>query len=98
MIWPFYFLLIYLMTAGIRFSSLWSAKSKQWIIGRKNWREDLALIPPKKNRRIWFHVSSLGEFEQARPVIEKLKAHHEPVEIILTFFSPSGYLIRSEYP
>lgn len=98
MIWPFYFLLIYLMTAGIRLSSLWNAKSKHWVSGRKNWKEDLTGIPPKKHRRIWFHVSSLGEFEQARPVIEKLKAHHEPVDIILTFFSPSGYLIRSGYP
>lgn len=98
MIWPFYFLLIYLMTTGIRLSSLWNAKSKHWVSGRKNWTEDLKGIPPKKNRRIWFHVSSLGEFEQARPVIEKLKAHHEPVDIILTFFSPSGYLIRSGYP
>lgn len=99
MIWPFYFLLIYLMTAGIRLSSLWNAKSKQWVSGRKNWKEDLKSVPPKKTHlRIWFHVSSLGEFEQARPVIEKLKAHHEPIDIILTFFSPSGYLIRSGYP
>lgn len=98
MIWPFYFLLIYLMTAGIRLSSLWSLKSKQWVTGRKNWKEDLKEIPRKKNRRIWFHVSSLGEFEQARPVIEKLKTQHELVDIILTFFSPSGYLIRSGYP
>jgi 3-deoxy-D-manno-octulosonic-acid transferase len=98
MIWSFYFLLIYMMTAGIRLSSLWNPKSKQWVTGRKNWKEDLKTLPSKKNRRIWFHVSSLGEFEQARPVIEKLKAHHEPVEIILTFFSPSGYLIRKDYP
>lgn len=98
MIWPFYFFLIYLMIAGIRLASLWNAKSKQWLSGRKNWKEDLKTIPPKKNRRIWFHVSSLGEFEQARPVIEKLKAQPEPIDIILTFFSPSGYLIRSAYP
>ena len=98
MVWPFYFLLIYLMTAGIKLSSLWNAKSKQWVTGRKNWKKDLKSIPPKKNLRIWFHVSSLGEFEQARPVIEKLKAHQEPIDIILTFFSPSGYLIRSGYP
>lgn len=98
MIWPFYFLLIYLMTAGIRISSLWNPKSKLWVNGRKYWKEDLKSVPPKKHRRIWFHVSSLGEFEQARPVIEKLKAHHEPIEVILTFFSPSGYLIRAGYP
>ncbi len=98
MIWPFYFLIIYLMTAGIRLSSLWNVKSALWVSGRKNWKEQLKMVPPKKHRRIWFHVSSLGEFEQARPVIEKLKAHHEPIEVILTFFSPSGYQIRSGYP
>ncbi|MDZ4749593.1 MAG: glycosyltransferase N-terminal domain-containing protein [Saprospiraceae bacterium] len=98
MVWALYFLLLYLMTAAIMLSSLWNVKSKHWVAGRKNWKEDLKRIPPKKNPRFWFHVASLGEFEQARPVIEKLKAHHEPVEIILTFFSPSGFLIRSGYP
>jgi len=48
-------------------------------------------------KRIWFHCASLGEFEQARPVIEALKKQNNQTRIILTFFSPSGYEIRKNY-
>ena len=46
---------------------------------------------------IWFHASSLGEFEQGRPMIEKIKAEHPEYKILLTFFSPSGYEVRKNY-
>ena len=42
-------------------------------------------------RRIWFHSSSMGEFEQAKPIIASLKQHYADVDIIVSFFSPSGY-------
>jgi 3-deoxy-D-manno-octulosonic-acid transferase len=96
MVWLLYYILIYLLVGGIRFSCLWSEKSRNWIEGRRDWKKKLKM-PPKGGPRIWFHVSSLGEFEQARPVIEKLKSRNKEIEIILTFFSPSGYLIRSGY-
>lgn len=51
---------------------------------------------PKK--AIWIHAASVGEFEQARPLIERLKANEEGVKIIVTFFSPSGYEARKNYP
>jgi len=47
---------------------------------------------------IWFHAASLGEFEQGRPVIEALKEAHPHYKIMLSFFSPSGYEIRKDYP
>ena len=47
---------------------------------------------------IWFHAASLGEFEQGRPVIEAIKERHPQYKISLTFFSPSGYEIRKDYP
>ena len=47
---------------------------------------------------IWFHASSLGEFEQGRPMIEKIKAKYPEYKILLTFFSPSGYEVRKNYP
>lgn len=50
-----------------------------------------------KQRRVWIHVASVGEFEQARPIIERLRAEHPEVEIVLTFFSPSGYNLRKNY-
>ena len=49
-------------------------------------------------RCIWFHAASLGEFEQGRPLIEKIKAQDPQCKILLTFFSPSGYEVRKNYP
>ncbi len=70
------------------------SKAKQMIAGRKYWRKDLTkkLMTIGENR-IWFHCASLGEFEQARPIIEAIKENNSDTEIILTFFSPSGYEI-----
>lgn len=98
MSWIAYYGAILFMTAGIRISSLWNSKSRKWVAGRRNWRTHIQDLPEKSGPRIWIHVSSLGEFEQARPVIEKIKAGREHVEIVLTFFSPSGYEVRSGYP
>ena len=47
---------------------------------------------------IWFHCASLGEFEQGRPVLEKITAQFPQYKILLTFFSPSGYEVRKDYP
>lgn len=69
-------------------------KAKLWIEGRKT-------FPEKSNdsgRWVWIHVSSLGEFEQGRPVIEAIKKNHPAIKILLSFFSPSGYEIRKDYP
>ena len=97
MIWPLYYAFLYAMHVGIRISSFWNPKAAQWISGRKDWRKKIASLSEKHSTRIWFHVSSLGEFEQARPVIEELKRGNPEFEIILTFFSPSGYEIRKNY-
>lgn len=53
-------------------------------------------IDPNANY-IWFHAASLGEFEQGRPLMEKIKAEHPEYKILLTFFSPSGYEVRKNY-
>lgn len=47
---------------------------------------------------IWFHAASVGEFEQARPLIERLRREQPKRQIVVTFFSPSGYNARKEYP
>lgn len=98
MIWVLYYFAMYLLTAGIRLSALWNKKAKQWVNGRKGWMEKMNVLPPKSNPRIWFHVSSLGEFEQARPVMENLKRTDPKIELILTFFSPSGFTVKHQYP
>ena len=51
-----------------------------------------------KGKRVWFHSSSMGEFEQAKPIIVELKKRHPEVQIIVTFFSPSGYEHSLKYP
>lgn len=49
------------------------------------------------SRYIWFHASSLGEFEQGRPMIEKIRNEYPQYKILVTFFSPSGYEVRKKY-
>ena len=83
---------------GILLASPFNDKAKQWISGRKNWKKNQKLITLKGNHCIWIHCSSLGEFEQGRPLIEKLKQVYPNYKIVLTFFSPSGYEIQKNYP
>jgi 3-deoxy-D-manno-octulosonic-acid transferase len=72
--------------------SLFNKKAKLWIDGRRN----VELI--RLNDSIWFHFASLGEFEQGRPVLEKLRVTNPQSKIVITFFSPSGYEIRKNTP
>ncbi|HEX4851761.1 MAG TPA: glycosyltransferase N-terminal domain-containing protein, partial [Puia sp.] len=78
--------------------SLWNPKAKSWIQGRKNLLQKIESISIDSNDKVvWMHCASLGEFEQGRPVIERIKADNPACKIILTFFSPSGYEIRKNY-
>ena len=86
---------IRLYGVGIYFVLLFNQKAKLWIEGRKKSIPELQVRLHKK--RIWVHCASLGEFEQARPVIERIKEDKPDTFIILTFFSPSGYEIRKDY-
>lgn len=72
-------------------------KARLWLKGRKNIFEVIASQVKQNEKRIWIHASSLGEFEQGRPVIEKIKEQHPEIKIALTFFSPSGYEVRKDY-
>lgn len=73
-------------------------KARLWVAGRKNIFEKIkSQIAPSQDI-IWIHVASLGEFEQGRPLLEKLKKEKPNYKICLTFFSPSGYEIRKNYP
>lgn len=71
-----------------------NAKASLWVEGRKQWPEADSDNAPW----VWFHAASLGEFEQGRPLIEALKKHYPHLKVSLTFFSPSGYEIRKDYP
>jgi 3-deoxy-D-manno-octulosonic-acid transferase len=80
----------YLM--GIYIAAPFNKKARLWINGRKN------QVFNNHNDSIWFHCASLGEFEQARPVIEEVKRKWPKQSIVLTFFSPSGYENKKDYP
>jgi 3-deoxy-D-manno-octulosonic-acid transferase len=83
---------------GIGITSIWNNKAKLWIEGRKNIFDRLSSeLESQTSKIIWFHCSSLGEFEQGRPVLEKLKSKNPNSKFLLTFFSPSGYEIRKDY-
>lgn len=80
-------MLIHIYWFIIKLFSLFNDKAKLWVNGRKN-----QLIPDLKHEKvIWMHCSSLGEFEQGRPVFEKLKERNPNYKFVLSFFSPSGY-------
>ena len=65
--------------------------------GRKHVFEQLAAKLGSSDRVIWFHAASLGEFEQARPLIDACRNEFKNHKILLTFFSASGYEIQENY-
>jgi 3-deoxy-D-manno-octulosonic-acid transferase len=74
-------------------------KARLFVQGRrgllKQVKEDFSL---NKQKVVWMHCASLGEFEQGRPIIDKIAAEFQNAKIVLTFFSPSGYEVRKNYP
>ena len=93
-----YSLLIYLYIAGVKLAALFGhRKAKLMIEGHKNIFSTLKERMRPGERYLWFHVSSLGEFEQGRPVMERLRESHPEYRIVLTFFSPSGYESAKKY-
>jgi len=94
-----YIILPFLYSA-LRIGGLFNKKIRTGIRGRKRVYEELILSATSINKNkklIWFHSSSLGEFEQAKPIIEKLKQEKD-VNVLITFFSPSGYENSKKYP
>ncbi|PQJ69143.1 3-deoxy-D-manno-octulosonic acid transferase [Polaribacter butkevichii] len=91
----FYNLAIFLASLFLSFIALFNKKIKLFVDGRK---ETFSKINRLKNAKtVWFHAASLGEFEQARPIIEEIKSKYPAYKILVTFFSPSGYEIRKDY-
>lgn len=89
-----------LLYLSLMFISLFKKKIRTGISGRRRIFEELILSRLSldlSKKIIWFHSSSLGEFEQAKPIIEKLKKNTN-VNIVVSFFSPSGYENSKKYP
>ena len=98
LLYNFFFLpLLYIL---IRIGGFFNQKIRRGIKGRKRIFEELIVNMQSLDRSkktIWFHSSSLGEFEQAKPIIKKLK-DYKKYNIVITFFSPSGYENSLKYP
>ncbi len=92
-----YSLAIGVYTLGVRCASLFNSKAAQMCKGWHRWAETFPKEKLNGARIAWFHASSLGEFEQARPVLEMFHARHPEYKVVLTFFSPSGYEVRKNY-
>ena len=92
-----YNIAIYFYLLGVAIASIFSEKV------RKMWRGERAAFGVLKKKvdpeakYVWFHAASLGEFEQGRPIIERLRQEHPEYKVLLTFFSPSGYEVRKNY-
>lgn len=92
-----YNLIIYIYLLGVAIASRWDAKiRKMWRGEREAFSVLRSKIDPQA-RYMWFHAASLGEFEQGRPIMERLRKSHPEYKILLTFFSPSGYEVRKNY-
>ncbi len=93
-----YTLGIYLYMAVIKLVALFGhKKAKQMLEGHKEIFVSLEKGIKEGVNYVWFHASSLGEFEQGRPMIEKMRASHPEYRVVLTFFSPSGYRSARNY-
>lgn len=82
---------------GVWVASFWNEKASKFCKGRQGVLEYIAERVDKNSKYVWVHAASLGEFEQGRPIIEKLRQMKPEYKIILTFFSPSGYEVRKNY-
>jgi 3-deoxy-D-manno-octulosonic-acid transferase len=93
-----YNLSIHLYVVVIWIAHFFHKKAKLWILGRRNWKQRYAVDFQKHSSVLWVHVASLGEFEQGRPIIEQFKQFYPDWQIVLSFFSASGYEVRKHYP
>ena len=94
----FYNLFLIFYAAALSIASLFNKKARLWLAGRKKIFEQLKKWKKNNGEKIiWMHCASLGEFEQGRPIIEKLRKQYPSYKIFITFFSPSGYEIRKNY-
>ena len=92
-----YNIVIYFVLWGIAIASLFNEKVRKMWRGE---REAFKILKQKVDpnaKYIWFHAASLGEFEQGRPLMERIRKEYPQYKILLTFYSPSGYEVRKNY-
>ena len=82
---------------AVKLAATFNPKAKLWVDGRRDWQSKMSDAIFPKDRIIWVHCSSLGEFEQGRPVMEKIRENYPNHKLAVSFFSPSGYEVRKDY-
>jgi 3-deoxy-D-manno-octulosonic-acid transferase len=90
-----YDIVVFVAKIFLNIIALFNKKIKLFVDGRRETFHKIADL--KKDKTIWLHAASLGEFEQAKPIIEDLKINYTQYKILVTFFSPSGYEVRKGY-
>ena len=88
---------IALLNAGTRVAALFNRKARLQIKGHNSIFKTLKNQVVQGDRYLWFHASSLGEFEQGRIIMETIRRDYPQYRILLTFYSPSGYEVRKNY-
>ncbi len=88
---------IFIFGIVIKIMALFNHKIKLFVEGRRESFPKLMTSIKSKDKTIWIHCASLGEFEQGRPIIEALNKATDKYKIILTFYSPSGYEVQKDY-
>lgn len=92
-----YNFIIFLYALVVRIISPFHRKARLMVKGHKEVFKKLKAEIEPNYKYIWLHAASLGEFEQGRPIIERIKKEYPAYKILLTFFSPSGYEVRKDY-
>ena len=88
---------IHIYQLGVKLAALFSDKPAKMVKGHQEVFDLLKNKIDRNARYIWFHAASLGEFEQGRPLIERIRKEYPQYKILQTFFSPSGYEVRKNY-
>ena len=94
----FYRIGLFIFDVLIEVVALFNDKANKWVKGRKGIFNKIAQEINPDERHTWFHFPSLGEFEQGRSLLERYKEEWPNRKILITFFSPSGYEVRKNYP
>ena len=94
---PIYNTGIRLYSLAARLVAPRNPKAAKMIRGQRETMDRLRAALVEGKKYIWVHTASLGEFEQGRPVIERIRREHPDYGVVLTFFSPSGYEVRKNY-
>lgn len=92
-----YNIAIHVYGVFLRISAIFNQKARKLVAGRSAIFANLEGVISPDEHYVWFHCASLGEFEQGRTVLERVREHYPNLKILLTFYSPSGFEVRKNY-